>query len=322
MVVDYQCHWYPPGFLEAIEHRAGVPRTRRDADGVWYLEVVDGEAGGPAPAVFTDLDLHIAMADAEGIDVLVIGPTVLGEVLHLPGDEAADILDVLHREYAEAQRRYPGRIVCLATLPLQDPQASLRVLDRAIVELGLGGVSVLATVEGRAPATDETLPVFRRIGELGVPVLLHPGIRSNTYTGGGLSRAEAGLGWMYHTARAALSFVDSGALDESPNLTVLHPHLGGVLPYVVERIDRQPGSKAKLPLRDYLRNRFYTDCVAPTPGALQFAINAYGLDRVLFATDHPFVKAADVKRSIAENATAEQVEAIYANRLAGLKLPA
>lgn len=85
---------------------------------------------------------------------------------------------------------------------------------------------------------------------------------------------------MYQTAAAALELIDGGVFDAVPDLAVVHPHLGGVLPYVAGRISGLGGGKAQHPIEHYLKTRFYIDTAASTPAALTLAI--------LFATDHPF----------------------------------
>lgn len=135
-------------------------------------------------------------------------------------------------------------------------------------------------------------------------------------------REEAGLSWTYQTALIALGLVDGGVFDAVPDLVVVHPHLGGVLPYVSERISPLPGSRAKHRLEDYLRTNFYVDTAAGNPGALRLAIETYGIERVVFATDYPFYPMRSV-RSWVENAVGPlAARRIYDNRIPGLRLPA
>jgi predicted TIM-barrel fold metal-dependent hydrolase len=279
----------------------------------------DGVDQPAVRALAADIDEHLADASRSGIDVLVIGPATLGEVLHLPPGEAAELLDRLHQHYAKAQREHPDRVVALAGLPLQDPRAAIEVLDRAIGELGLRGVALLTSNEGRPIAAQSNWPIYERIAELGVPLFLHPGFRSRQQTLGTF-RGEVGLGWMVQTAAAALELVDSGLLDAVGDLIVVHPHLGGVLPYIAGRISPLPGSAAQEPLEHYLKTRFYVDTAAGTPAALALARAMYGDDRVVFASDHPFIPMAAMRRYVYDNAAPVVAERIYANRVPGLGL--
>jgi len=316
MIVDYQSHWYPPAVVEWFEDRVEPPRARRGSDG-WQIQFAE-DVVMPAPAIFTDLTAQLMAMDAAGVDVAVVGPAVLGELAHLPAAEAVEIANLVNREYASARALYPERLVPLAVVPVTIPEAALEVIDHAS-RLGFSGVSIVASNDGVPIASEATLPVYRRLDELGMPVFLHPGLRSHTrrYES---RRGEQGMAWMYQTARAATTLVDSGTLDECPNLTIVHPHLGGVLPYILERVDARERS-AKRPMREYLSTRFYTDCVAQTPGALPLAIATYGLDRVLFGSDFPYQTTADARQYLAASAEPSQADAIYRNRLPGLRLP-
>jgi predicted TIM-barrel fold metal-dependent hydrolase len=270
----------------------------------------------------TDLEGHLAHAAAAGVDVLVLGPATLAEVLHLPAGEAAELLNHVHTEYAAAQRAHPDHVVALAALPMQDPSLALKVVDHAVGELDLRGVSLVTTIDDKRPlVTEDTLRVFARIAELGVPLVLHPGFRSATRSGVRTIREDAGLSWVYQTSLTALRLIDEGVLDAVPGLTIVHPHLGGVLPYVAERIGLLGGSKAKHPIDHYLKTNFYADTAAGNPGALRLAIETYGIDRIVFATDYPFYDMPAVRQQVEETVGPDAAQRIYANRVPGLRLP-
>ena len=75
-------------------------------------------------------------------------------------------------------------------------------------------------------------------------------------------------------------------------------------------------ARTSRPLGDYLRERFYVDVAVKTPGALELAIDTYGLERVLFATDFPFldpVAHVDFMRRHFPAAALEQIR--HQNRL-------
>jgi aminocarboxymuconate-semialdehyde decarboxylase len=321
-VVDYQVHWYPPSALEQLMGRSAFPKVERGADGEYILWLDEGVRQPLMDRLAADLNGHLAHAAAAGVDVLVLGPATMAEVFHLPGGEAAELLDHVHIEYAAAQRAHPDHVVALAALPVQDPSLALKVLDHAVGELDLRGVSLLTTIDAERPLiTKDSLPVFDRIAEMGVPLVLHPGFRSATRFGTRTIREDAGLSWVYQTSLTALRLIDEGVLDAVPGLVVVHPHLGGVLPYVAERIGLLGGSRAKHPIEHYFKTNFFVDTAAGNPGALRLAIDAYGIDRVVFATDHPFYPMAQVREQVEDTIGAEAAQRIYANRVPGLRLP-
>jgi predicted TIM-barrel fold metal-dependent hydrolase len=183
---------------------------------------------------------------------------------------------------------------------------------------------VLANIAGRPIASAETLPIYRRVDELGVPLVLHPANLSMTHDLGLDWAIEVGLTWMWDTSAAALSLIFSGTLDECPSLTVLHPHLGGVIPYVLGRIvgfmstwGRGSHRELEQPLPAYFRERFYVDTAVKTPGALALAVETYGLDRVLFASDFPFHEPVQSMEFLHQLASPREADVIlHSNRLA------
>jgi predicted TIM-barrel fold metal-dependent hydrolase len=297
--VDYQVHWFPPTVIERLVGRSAHPKVERGADGEYTMWLDDGLRMPIMDRLTVDLDGHLEHSAARGVDVLVLGPCTMGEILHLPAAEAAELLNRVNVEYAEAQRAHPEHVVALAALPMQDPSLARKVLDHAIGELDLRGVSLLTTVDEKRPMiTEASVPVFARIAELGVPLVLHPGFRSATRTATRTAREDAGLSWTYQTSLTALRLIDEGVLDAVPDLVVVHPHLGGVLPYIAERIELLGGSKAKHRIEHYLKKNFYVDTAAGNPGALRLAIETYGIDRVVFASDYPFYDMAAVRRQV------------------------
>ena len=93
-------------------------------------------------------------------------------------------------------------------------------------------------------------------------------------------------------------------------LKLLCPHVGGTLPYIVGRIDHQTqvlkrgAEHIRKPPSEYLRN-IYLDTVSPLAAAIRYGYDFVGPDRLLYASDHPWVDP----QLIAANVT-------------GLKLPA
>jgi predicted TIM-barrel fold metal-dependent hydrolase len=100
---------------------------------------------------------------------------------------------------------------------------------------------------------------------------------------------------MFDTTIALTRLILAGIFEEYPDLRLLCPHVGGALPYLIGHIDhevlRQGGDTThlrKLP-SEYLRN-IYLDTVSPLALAIRYAYDFVGPDRLLFASDHPWVE--------------------------------
>src|SRR5262249_23455945 len=144
---------------------------------------------------------------------------------------------VVNDAIAQAVRAHPDRLVGLATLPLQAPDAAVSEVERAVTELGLRGVYLGTNVRGADLDDGALTPVFGRIAALGVPVFLHPlnvvgGPRVGAYYLHNL------LGNPFDTAVAAARLIFGGVLDRFPSLRVCLAHAGGAFPYLVGRLDR------------------------------------------------------------------------------------
>jgi aminocarboxymuconate-semialdehyde decarboxylase len=321
MTIDVQAHWYPPGFFELCTQRSRFPRAKQEGDG--YLFELAPDTFVPFTGPMVELDQLLDLMSDAGVDVLVSS----SEPLSVTGweiGEAREAARVLNEEKARAQEAHPDRFIGLATLPLQDPAAAMEELDHAIERLGLGGVCIPSNINGAPITGPELLPIYERIEALGVPVVLHPtaSVAKERLTEYGL---EYVVGYMLDTSVAALNLVLSGTVQHCPDLKILHPHLGAVLPYLAGRIDfeyKAPwagNEELPEPPTAYLR-RFYTDTVNDTPASLLMAVDFYGLDHVLFGSDFPWWApdtGIEFVRSTLDKDAAEQVLAQNARALFG-----
>src|SRR5262249_26133912 len=131
---------------------------------------------------------------------------------------------------------------------------------------------------------------------------------------------EVGVNWMWETTTAALSLVYDGVLDACPGLTVVHPHLGGTLPYLAGRLagyeELDPGARtSKHPLPHYLHERFYADSLSQTPAAYALAATTYGLDRIVFGSDRPWFPRRRALELLREGLGEEAAERVLENRV-------
>jgi predicted TIM-barrel fold metal-dependent hydrolase len=260
-----------------------------------------------------------------GVDVGVSSSGSLG-VDALPLAEARELAHLLNEERAEAERRYLGRFLGLATIPMQDPEAAVAVLRDAVGRLGLRGVCICSNVNGQALSSDELRPVYGAIQELQIPLFIHP---TKTVMEQNLRRyaLEFSVGYMFDTTVAALDLVFGGIVEEFPDIPIVHPHLGGTIPFLAKRIDqhediRVDGERLRRSPSEYLRG-FYTDtALAQTPTALQLASEFYGVERIVFGSDYPFWSLKDGIEFVRANFDGDERELVMsgtASRVLGLE---
>jgi aminocarboxymuconate-semialdehyde decarboxylase len=100
------------------------------------------------------------------------------------------------------------------------------------------------------------------------------------------------VGFLYDTTLAAASLVFNGVPERFPNIKWALCHLGGTIPYLVERLDRgfhnfkDCRAKIQRPPSTYLK-AFYYDTVNFDQGALKLAIDFAGADHILSGSDYP-----------------------------------
>jgi len=331
-IIDSHFHWWPRSFFEALCDRKGYPRAERDGVGgykYWRHENARCEHLHVWPAWF-DLDEQLAHMDALGhqVDVVCsIGPMSV-HFSDLPAEEGRDAAIAWNEQMASAQRRYPGRVWASAAIPMVDTRIAMDVLDDAVNRLGLMGVNLPGSI-GADPRIDaERLePYYAKVAELGLPMFLHPtdAVFADMLDGydGAL---HLSLGRVIEVSVAAMRLVFSGLMERHPDLKLVMSHTGGALPYQSGRMDKN-GGKAKLPQKPshYLHN-MYTDTVSPHSLGMKFAIDYYGIDRVMYGTDYPCWDPAMALALLAElDLTAEQKQALFydnARRILGLRDPA
>src|SRR6185436_11015590 len=95
---------------------------------------------------------------------LIAPPETTPELARLANDELADVC-----------RRHPDRFPAfVASLPMNNVDASLAEIDRAVGQLGARGIQLFTNVAGKPLSAAEFRPIFRRMAEHDLPVWVHP----------------------------------------------------------------------------------------------------------------------------------------------------
>ena len=244
---------------------------------------------------FMDVELRLARMDERGIDLQVLSPNPLTFLHHVDAATATDFARRHNDALAALVARHPSRLGGLAQLPMQEPDAAVIELRRAVEELGLLGAYV-GTDVGRPlddPAVD---PVYAACVELDVPLFLHPapgGIdapRRDTR----LARFDGDLwlGFAHEEALAVTTLVLGGVLGRHPELDVCVSHGGGSTSWLLERMRHaaatRPWSSPELRREgavDELLSRLWWDAHVGGPKALAALISAVGTGRLVGGTN-------------------------------------
>jgi len=287
-LIDFHSHYYPPQYLEAITRGPASVRVTVDAEGNPWLHY----PGDYNVAVrgHRDLDYREEVLAEHGIDHQLLTFTTPG--VHVePATRAVAFARMVNDAFAAAVARPAGRYAALATLPLNDPQASVTELERAMRVLKLPGAMLFSNVDGVALSDRRYWPLYERADELGAVLYIHP-----THPVGVEAMTDYWLmpllGFTFDTTLAAAKIVFSGTAARFPRITWVLCHLGGAIPYLAERLDRgfhafrECREHIDRPPSEYLK-RFYYDTVNFDTGAIALAIAFAGAERVLAGSDYP-----------------------------------
>jgi len=270
----------------------------------------------------TDVRRRLADLAAMGVDVQVVGPMPMHRYWAEP-DLAVRLADVTNEAVAAHCAAGEGQLAGLGTLPLQHPGLAVRVLERAIGELGLKGVSVSTNVAGRELSDRSFDPVWEAAAGLGAVIFVHPWGCS---LGERLSTNYLGntFGQPAETALALSRLIFDVTLDRNPGLKLLAAHGGGFLPTYSGRSDHAWASRPDArgcaqPPSSYLRRIWY-DALVYTPQALRHLVEAVGADQVVLGTDYPFDMGVTdpVERAAAAGLPAADLTAIRGDNAASL----
>lgn len=211
----------------------------------------------------------------------------------------------INNELKKAVDKYPTRFAALAELPMQDPDLAIKELHRCIKELGFVGAMMSGSIGASGkyldgPEYDSVLAAFE---ELDVPLYLHPGVVPkpvmDTYYSFPdkplLSATFAHMGWGWHNEVAIhlLRLVLSGALERHPRLKIIVGHQGEMLPMMIQRFDTcfdQNTFGYNRSVGEMLRSQVWVAIsgLFTLPPTL-CTIATWGVNRVLFANDYPFI---------------------------------
>lgn len=288
MTIDFHNHYYPPKYLEALERGPSAVRITRDEQGNPWLHY----PGDYNIAVrgHRDIDYREQVVREAGVDTQVLTLTTPGTHVETPAN-AARLASMVNDEFARVVADKRGRFAALATLPLNDPEASVVELCRAVTQLHFRGAMLFSNVNGVALWDQRFWKLYEAADELEAVLHIHP-----TNPVGVEAMMEYWLmplvGFLFDTTLAAAGLVFSGVAERFPRIRWALGHLGGAIPYLAERLDRGFNAFSECreniaqPPSTYLK-RFYYDTVNFDPRAIELAIEFAGVDHILAGSDYP-----------------------------------
>ncbi len=287
-IVDFHNHYYPPEYIKELQTGSNEFTVTFDDDDNPVLHS-PGDINVVVPG-HRDIEVRQQVLDDIGVHKQVITFTAPGTVVETP-ERSVALAQLVNDCLAEIVDERSSHFTSLATLPLNDPDASVKELERAMTDLGFKGVMVYSNVNGVALSDRRYWPLYERASDLNAVIYIHP-----TYPVGVEAMTDYWLmplvGFLLDTTLATASLVFSGTVERFPGIRWVLAHLGGAIPYLAERLDR--GYYAFESCREHLSRPpteflkgFYYDTVNFDPNALQLAIDFAGADHILAGSDYP-----------------------------------
>jgi aminocarboxymuconate-semialdehyde decarboxylase len=288
MILDFHNHFYPPEFIAAV--RTGPSNFR----------VTDDDQGNPvlhSPGDYNvvvpghrDIEHRTRVLDEAGVDMQVITFTAPGTYLEAP-DRAPLLAALVNDALAMIKDERSDRFTALAHLPLTNPEAAVKEARRALEELRFPGFMPFGNVNGVPLADERFWPFYEIANEHEAVIYIHP-----TYPLGVEAMTEYMLmpmvGFLFDTTLAAAHLVLAGVPERFPRIKWALAHLGGTIPFLMERLDRcfyaYEVSRRHIsrPPSEYLKMFFY-DTVNFDVDALRFTMDMVGVNQILAGSDYP-----------------------------------
>ncbi len=250
-------------------------------------------------------DKRIAEMDAAGIDMQVLSLNSPG-VEQLETEEAVRIAKETNDFLAASIKSHPQRFAGFATLPTPDPLKAALEFDHAVSDYGFKGAVINGHTHGQYLDNKSFWPILEQATRLEVPIYIHPTpppqpVIDAYYSGfsPAITGMLAGAGWGWHieTAVHVIRLILAGVFDRYPTLQIIIGHMGEVLPFMLQRLDRiMPVERTNLnhPFSTYLReNIYYTFSGFNFASTFQIMLSEVGVDRIMFSTDYPYASMAE-----------------------------
>ena len=239
MKVDVHAHCYPKVYAEELA-KHGKGRV--------------GGLNSPLP-VWSESSVLEHM-DKLGVTVQVLALSAPN--VYFEDDQLSLALAQITNDFiSDVCRRYPGRFLGVASVPLGNLDLAVSELNRAIDTPGMVGVVLGTTINRSSVAEDRFLPFLTELNRRKIPALLHPmnPIGHELFTAED-QYLEIGPAVYYptETTRVMAQLTFKGALQELDELTFVLPHSGGAVPFLIPRWDTMYHSRIEAKLRTHSKS--------------------------------------------------------------------
>src|SRR5215510_10484068 len=322
MKIDVHAHLFSPAYIQGLQRIFGNDSSPVGQDAQRLIRWMSSD-----PRMI-DVEGRLEEMNKWGIDMQILSVPFHGALVR---DRAAavELAKLANDVVVQAARNHPGRFRVFLAMPLEFPDLAVAELDRFAGRSEVVGVVLVGSAGGRQLNDPAFMPFYAELEHRGLPFLLHPISPPGLDCMLELNLANI-VGFMFETTLAAVRLVYAGVFERHPGLQMIFPHLGGLAPYLMGRLqwgyERFPACNENLsaPPEAYFK-RFYYDTVCRNVPAMHMALSMFGADHVMLGTDIPFREDIEMQlqdlEALGLSDTAQQdIAAGNAARLLGIPL--
>lgn len=317
------------GASAALTERSLTPRAVGAAEGgridvhhhymspEWKVALVKAHIEGTIDTMNWSVAGSLATMDAGGVTTAILSTTNPGVWF---GDDAqAKMLARNMNDFgAELVRDHKPRYGLFAVLPLPNAEACLPEIAYAFDTLHADGISVLSSYGTKWLGDPAFEPVWAELNHRNAIVFSH----ATTADCCGLLQPKIPY-WTIEfntdTARSIVSIIENGVAQRYPNIRFIWSHAGGTILALAGRYFRKQATYASLhgpvpadsPL-GHLRRFYYDTAGSANEMQMQALRTMVPMSQILFGTDYPWDKAADLHAGLVDSRcfTTAEVQAI------------
>jgi len=201
--------------------------------------------------------------------------------------------------------RHPTRFGQLANVPLTDPDAALREIDRARVDLRAGGFFLPSSFNGHYWGGDVFDPILCELDRQKATIFLHPAY-DETSDALNLGRAPNLIEVAMNTARSLTNAIYAGVFSRLTQMKVIVAHAGGTMPILAPRLFAlgtlpwisNPNGITVQDMKDQLASLYYDLGIAGSHATLYALTQLTEPSHIVFGTDYPPAGAVGISDNI------------------------
>ena len=259
------------------------------------------DEGFPLP--HWDVESQLKWMDEAGVKTSVL--TLAAPHPQYGGDkEAIAVIRKLNEEAAAIKKRYPGRFLFCATLPLPNVQAAINEAKYALDTLHADGIKLATNVNGQYLGAPELDPLFEMLNERGAVIILHPHkpdpVNATVMKQTPLAMQE----YLSETTRTLGNMITRNVPARFNKLKIVVPHCGAYLPLSIPRMKalepvmRQFNMVGAIQWEENLKNLYFDLAGAHSPSAIRALLSITLPSHLLYGSDFPYVAPSVLTASL------------------------